>query len=134
MIRYPDVVPMLRAACPSFDTSAEAELVEDGSGEFVHVGYFVAHLVDLVHLDRTDSFAAVFGVVERVLIEGDLEARNLVVAGFLDDLANLYRRDHRGPNAFEPWLGPRTRRVPGIAVLIEGNGFSDPRYRDESFS
>jgi hypothetical protein len=121
MIRYLDVVPKLRAACPSFDASHEAAFMEPEAGEFVHVGHFVAHLVVLSGEGRSESLSAVFEVVERVLVEGDLEARSLVVAGFLDDLTNLdfYRFGHQGPIGFEPWFRPYTRRVPSVAALLE---------------
>jgi hypothetical protein len=38
--------------------------------------------------DDTQNLAAVFGVVEWILAEGDPEARSLITEGFLDDLTN----------------------------------------------
>lgn len=121
MLRYLDVVPLLRSACPSFDGSPEAALIERGTGEHIEVGLIVQHLIRLAEIGDTGSFAPVFDVVEHVLTEGDLEARNLVVAGFLDDLTNgtLSRGNHRDPRVFAPWFGPRTRRVPLIAELLQ---------------
>jgi hypothetical protein len=123
MIRYLDVVPMLRAASPSFDHSADAAAAHPDDGEFVTVGAFVEHLIGLAIDGSTDSFPAVFDVIERVLADGDLEARNLVVGGLLDDLTNpdLFRRYALQPRDFAAWLGRRARRVPSVRAMLDAD-------------
>ncbi len=136
LISYLDVVPMLRGACPSFEGSPEAVASEPESGEFLLAAHFAAHLFALAREHRTESFPAVFAVVERVLAEGDLEAHHLVEDGLLDDLTNPRLFDHQRTSVgvFEPWLGPLTRRVPAVAEALETPDDGAGPGRDDSFS
>ena len=112
-IGYDEVLPLLVSACPSFPASDEARQVDEADGEFLHVGHFVAHLIALLARHDAGAFPAVFATVERVLVEGDDEARNLVEAGFLDELgrAQSYAGSGVAPEGFLPWLGDRTRQA-----------------------
>jgi hypothetical protein len=66
-----------------------------------------------------DSFAAgeklelpaVFERIERILAEGDASARELATVGALEDIQNISSHQPFGPQAFEPWLGPRSREA-----------------------
>ena len=113
IIRYEQVLPLLVAACPSFEASDEARHVSEPDGDFLAVSHFVAHLIARLGRNEPGAFRAVFAVVELVLAEGDDEARSLIQAGFLHELTRLdwYRGSGLTPRDFLPWLGPRAQRL-----------------------
>jgi hypothetical protein len=120
VITYREVYPLLVAACPSFVGSKPAESADENDGEFLRIGYLVRHLILLLEDLDTESFSAVFGVVEWVLTEGDAEARSLINAGFLDDLTNpeTYAHATRSPADFVRWLGPEACGHPSVQRLL----------------
>jgi hypothetical protein len=120
MIDYDEVFPLLVGACPSFEISTHALQADANAGEFLRVGHVVLHLIELLTRGETDSFLAVFGIVERVLAEGSAVARMLIADGFLDDLTNtdLYDTTERIPSDFVSWLGPCARQEPVIRPLL----------------
>lgn len=120
MITYLEVHPLLVAACPSFAGSKPAALAEEGDGEFIRVGQLVRHLIHLLDAEDTESFTAVFGVVDWVLAEGDAEAKSLIDNGFLDDLTNpeMYADATSRFADFVPWLTPRAKRHPAVRRLL----------------
>ena len=120
LIPYDDVLPLFAAACPSYPTSPEAARFDDADGHFVHMAVFVEHLIRLLDAGLTEHFPEVFAVAERVLVEGDDEARSLVTAGFLRDLTSidLYGATPTGPSDFVPWFGPEARRDPHVKPLL----------------
>jgi hypothetical protein len=111
-IPYHDVVPLLIAACPSFEDSPEAHSYEPGLGEFILMASFVSHLIRLIEAGQTHSFSEVFQVAERILLEGDPEARSLVADGFLRDLGSddMYEGSSVRPADFLAWLWPESGR------------------------
>jgi hypothetical protein len=119
MTGYYEVLTLLTAACPTFaDSRAESEGSAD-DGEFVEVGRFAAHLIDLLAQRQTECFDAVFAVIERVLRDGDPDARSLVSAGLLDDLTNRdFYPDTADPADFVPWFGEEARRYPSVHLLL----------------
>jgi hypothetical protein len=110
-IGYDGVLPLLIAACPTFANSPEADLHDEGSGEFLRVAALVSHMIRLLESGRTECFADVFRVAEHILSEGHAEARSLIVAGFLRDLASpdMYGGTAVQPVDFLVWLEPRSR-------------------------
>jgi hypothetical protein len=120
VINYLDVFPLLVAACPSFNSSTRASRANENDGEYLRVGEFVCHLVELLVDGNTDEFEAVFAIVEWALEQGDEEARSLIADGFLDDLTNpdLYEETAKQPNDFTPWVGPHARQHPTVQSLL----------------
>lgn len=120
IISYDAVYPLLMAACPSYDRSTQVTDADERDGEFLRVAQFVRHLIQLLDDDETDTFPAVFSVVEWVLEDGDDEARSLVDDGFLTDLTDvdLYRETGKHPSDFVPWLGTHVRAHPAIQPLL----------------
>ena len=127
MIRYDEVFPLLLGACPSYAGSPEAASFDHWDGHYVHMRFFVAHLVHLLAVGDTEHFPDVFGVAERVLTEGDDETRSLMTAGFLRDLTSLdlYGETSPAPSDLVPWLGPEERRDPDVRLLL-GSELSGP--------
>jgi hypothetical protein len=120
MISYLDVFPRLIVACPSFDGSIHGSAADEDDGEYIRIGQFANHLIQLLDDGDTGSFPGVFAVVDQVLEEGDDEARSLITEGFFDDLANhtFYGTTDRRPHDFESWLGPRARQLPAARPLL----------------
>jgi len=122
VIGYDDVVGLFSAACPGFASSPEAPGISEEDGPYVWMGHLVTYLIRLLREGTTECLAAVFGVAEQVLLEGDEEARRLIVTGFLHDLASAdsYRDTTARPHDFEPWVGPVARYQPPIRRLLGG--------------
>jgi hypothetical protein len=121
MISYLAVLPMCTAACLSYAASIEAAAVNLADGEYVHMGYFVAHLIRLLDDGDTRFPPPVVDVVESVLGEGDPEARSLISFGLLQDLTSLalYQGKRASPTDFLPWLGPRAFDDSHVHSLLE---------------
>jgi hypothetical protein len=119
-IEYLDVLPLLCGAITTFAGSVDSAGVDPDNGEYVNITYLVRHLIGRLAAGRTEDFPAVFAVVERVLADGDQEARSLMVAGFFADLLNVdeYTGTICQPSDFGPWLGPRARRVRSVASVL----------------
>jgi hypothetical protein len=111
VIQYDDVLPLLHEACPTYGLSEEASRHDDRNGHYVNIWFFVSHLVRLLGEGRTEDFPTVFEVVDRVLAEGDHEARGLISNGFLLDLTSpeVFAVAAIAPEDFVLWLGPRAR-------------------------
>jgi hypothetical protein len=120
IIGYLDVLPLLVAACPTWSESHRAVEIDLRDGEYLAMGHFVEHLIDLLDMGKTDAFPAVFGVVEWVLVDGEDEAVSVLVEGFFDDLADpdLYTDTARTPEDFAPWLGPHARELAVVRRLL----------------
>jgi hypothetical protein len=120
VIRYNDVVAFLTAACPTYEGSAERAAVDVADGEYVAVTSLVKHLIRLLDEADTQSFPAVFGVVEWILEDGESAAVDLIHAGFVADLADrsFYEGRHVGRADFVQWFGPRMRRDPNIQAAF----------------
>jgi hypothetical protein len=71
----------------------------------------------------------VFGVIERILEEGDDEARVLLTGGFFDDPTspNLYDESPNDPRDFVPWIWPRPREPPSVQPLSDRSRRSAPK-------
>ncbi|MCU1461122.1 MAG: hypothetical protein JWO37_1197 [Acidimicrobiales bacterium] len=120
VINYDEVFPLLVAACPSFEDSVYAAHDDENDGEFLRVGRLVVHLIELLDRDETNSFPAVFGIVEWALEEGSDDARMLVSDGLLHDLTNqdLYVQTAKHPSDFVSWLGPCAQQQPAIQPFL----------------
>jgi hypothetical protein len=120
VIGYDDVLPLLSGACASYADSDEAARHDDRNGHYVNIGLFVSHLIRLLEDGNVDHFAEVFDVAERLLSEGDEEARRLLSDGFLHDLTSseLFVASPVEPRDFLPWLGRQTRRDQHVQRLV----------------
>ena len=110
-------MPLLLQACPSFLETWRTIEGENGPDEdtptrlhYVDAGEFAAHLVELHRDGGTGEVAQAFAVIERLHLEGDDYVRELATIGYLEGVQNV--AGHRGLDeaAFEPYLGPETRR------------------------
>lgn len=124
-------MPLLREACPSFaerwSTIRESSfhLNDDGSRlHYIDAGEFARHLIDLQKSGSTEEFPAVFGVIERLLLEGDDDVVTLAVVGYLEDIQTIAGNNALDPVVFVPFLGPEGRKswdeVNAFWVKVEG--------------
>jgi hypothetical protein len=101
-------------SCPSFAAAggfaryASSFEEADEPDAYVRMVAFAHHVVDLVERREMEEVGWVLGAVERVLAEGDEEAADLVVLGFLEPLRNIVSHDDIGVAAAElaTVLGP----------------------------
>ncbi|HLF79671.1 MAG TPA: hypothetical protein VJB57_19495 [Dehalococcoidia bacterium] len=125
MVTAREVIPLLLEVVPSFRPTWEDFLtywrkndygsdVPSAPPLYLATADLARHLIGMLRRGESDELAAVFGVVERLLKDGDEEARNLVCVGLLEDLQNagLHRRDQDAattqPEDFRAYLQPRS--------------------------
>jgi [ribosomal protein S5]-alanine N-acetyltransferase len=114
VIRKQDVMPLLLAACPGFAPMWRAHL-EYWEGEergiFNDTGEFARYLVESYAKRQTDDLGAAFTTLERIIREGDDEARGAATVGVLESVQTLASHEPSGPSVFLKWLGPLSRRA-----------------------
>jgi hypothetical protein len=102
--------PML-TACPSFQSTWN-EFVEEwrdqpeGLPHYLALNNLARHLVGMLARNETDSFPAVFSVVEQWHLEGDSYVREAATVGLLEDLQNTNLHESTKPGQFQAFLGP----------------------------
>lgn len=102
---------LLLAACPYAHKGWDEHLLEyqDEDMPYMGMAVFARHLVELANQDNTESFPAVFRVVERLVVEGDEEVRGLAVVGLLESIQNNASWTEQGNKVFLRWLHPTSR-------------------------
>lgn len=122
------VVPLLLEASPSVRAAWEEHLAAwkgEQAGEFNDAAVFAHHIVDCYAIKATADFGALFATLERILCEGDEEARSLAAFGVLEDVQTVSSHQPFGPDVFVEWLGPKSRDAwDQIAALWRAGGGS----------
>lgn len=104
------VIPLLLAACPSFQPRWDEHLKEYGKPLlYVALGDFARHLLELYQRHETGVFPAVARVIERLHIEGDGYVREVASIGLLEGIQNVWSHDI-DPELFAPYLLPESTR------------------------
>lgn len=113
MIREPEVMPLLVAACPSF-AEVWAEYTSDPDFDpallHVHLGEFAAHVIELLRHGDSPELEPTFDVIERLFSEGDEEVREAATLGLLDGLQSATVTAAVSPARFLALLRPATRQ------------------------
>lgn len=119
MITRRESIPLLLEACPTF-----CEWF-DGMGEFytdkawkelsrqmlsLFFTNFAWHLLSLHQNQKTESFAPVSCVIERLVCDGDPEVRNVSVRDLLESIQCIWNYNKVDPNLFFTFLGPKSAR------------------------
>ena len=133
MITRNQVMPLLLAACPSFEGPYRQYLARWGAQEellYVSLGELAHQLVRLQRGGNTGEFQAVFLVVERLHTEGDDYVREAASIGLLEDIQNIASWEPgvfgKDAGAFLPYLYPETRRWwDKLNRFWRGEGISD---------
>ena len=87
VIERHQVMPMLLAACPSFEDRWQEHLdwwEGEEAGLYNDLARFAHHLVELEKQGTTREFAEVFHVVERLHVEGDHYVKEAATIGLLE--------------------------------------------------
>ncbi len=120
------VVPLLLEASPSARSAWEEHLASwkgEQAGDFNDAAVFAHHIVDSYAKGPTAELGALFAALERILSEGDNEARGLAAFGVLEDVQTISSNQPFGPDVFVKWLGPKSRDAwEQIAALWRAGG------------
>jgi hypothetical protein len=111
------IIPAILAACPEFSEAWQAhcrDWEEHGAGEspgdFTNASAIVHEVVRLYEGGQTECFARFFGLLERMIIEGDEDVRGIAVVGYFESLQTAGSWKNYGPDVFLQWMGPESRR------------------------
>lgn len=113
LITAPDVIPLLRAACPSYE-SRWHEYVSEPSYKpgYLHLDLrdFAHHLVNVTRTATRDELLPFFRAIETLLERGDAAVREATVANILGGIQ--YFTVHAGlyPHTLGAFLGPLSKR------------------------
>ena len=114
-------IDQLVAVCPSFGARWQRFKMEwignpvlsedDGDGTWPHyllLSDLANHLIGLLERGETESFPAIFGVVEDWVVHGEHYVSKAAIVGLLEDLTAPHRYTTSHPSRFIPWLGPES--------------------------
>ncbi|SRR6266567_4506537 len=111
MITEKEVMPLLLAACPGFELAWQEHLAwwkGQECGSYNDAAEFAHYLVESYERGETSEFPAAFATVERILNEGDENARGVAAVGVLEDIQTIASHSC-GADVFVEWLGPTSR-------------------------
>ncbi|MBA3526227.1 MAG: hypothetical protein H0T82_04825 [Sphingomonas sp.] len=122
-IDWNNMMQPLLVACPSFRPVWMEFLTEWEDNPILHeeepqgklplylaLSDLANHLIEKLERGETETFPAVFEVVESWHLLGTHEVQEAATIGLLEDLTSEGRYATMGPEDFAPWLGPETRR------------------------
>lgn len=111
MITKAQVMPLLVEACPSFSETWKEHRDYWGEEELLYIdlGEFAQHLVNLYVSGRSEEFAPVFNVVERLHNKGDSFVREAATIGLLEGIQNIAGNSGIDPENFVRHLGPQSK-------------------------
>ena len=116
-------MPLLLAACPGFQSAWEKHVAYwhgEKPGAFIDAAEFARYIVESYERNDTSEFPAGFAAIERVLSEGDQQARDIAGIGVLEGIQNIASHSCGG-DVFVEWLGPTSRVAwAQIAKMWEG--------------
>jgi len=113
MIRESEVMPLLRAACPSFEERWRAHVTSNIYEEgllYLDLAELARHLVELMQADTTTEFPAVFEVIERLHLDGNGAVKEAATIGLLEDLQNLAEQADLDVDRFAAFLKPESSK------------------------
>ena len=102
---------MFLAVCPGFQQQWQEHLdwwAGKEAGTYLDVAEFARYLVDSYEQGKTSEFDAVFGILERILNEGNQEAREIGEIGLIEDLQTIGSHRSWSVDVFKKWLGPQS--------------------------
>src|SRR5262245_27568348 len=115
MIASDEMMDILLEACPSFLPKWQSFLEEwqEEEGDLTHylaLGEMARHLVEMLERGETQTFPAVFAVVEQLHLKGDDYVQEAATVGLLEDIQNpsFYRTGN--PEQFRTYLGRESER------------------------
>jgi len=70
-----------------------------------------SHVVDLFEAGRVEDLHPAFALAEQLIVAGPEAERHAAIEGFIETLQNVASHRRCGARAFEPFLGPMSRRA-----------------------
>ena len=121
MFTYERAWQALVNACPKFIGSPETEWVDDDDGRYIWVAALARYLVRRLAEGDTTELARACDAAEMILEDCDTDARNLVNAGFIEDITNGNIHDRgTSPRDLLPFFGPLARHNEWLMNLEHG--------------
>lgn len=108
-----EVMPLLRAACPSFEERWRAHVSSNVYEEgllYLDLAELAHHLVELMRAGTTTELPAVFEVIERLHLDGTDAVKEAATIGLLEDLQNLAQQAGLDVDRFAAFLQPESSR------------------------
>lgn len=88
-----------------------SEHLNDTAGDdlsYLGTAVFARQIIELSRVQEVRSFPAVFSTIERLLIEGTDDVKDLVTIGLIESLQNISSWTSHNHSVFEKWLEPHT--------------------------
>lgn len=102
-------------ACPGFRSIWQEHLGYgwDGKpvGEYSDAAEFARYLVENLQHESAAEFKAAFEALERVIVEGDEDARGVAIVGIIEGIQTIGSHHPLGTKRFEPRLLPKSREA-----------------------
>ncbi len=93
----------------------------DERGSYNDIAVFVHHTVDCYEQNDQSSLNNIFSLVEKLILDGAQEIRNLMIIGFLETLQNFASHRDYGYKVFEVYLGLESQKAwRQLEILWEG--------------
>ena len=121
---------LMRLACVNIGAHWQEHLEfweGDDPGDYNITSVFAEYLVDMYERGQTDDFAAIFSLIEQMIVDGTDESRSLIVVGVLESIRNISSHKRFGEKVFTTWMKPNTlqawtevaRRWVGKSSLVD---------------
>ena len=105
---------MLLEACPGFEPKCKDHLewwAGEQRGIYNDTAEFATYIIESYANHQTAEFGRAFAVIEKLLVEGDENTRAAASVGALESIQVQSTHHPFGPDAFLPWLGPKSREA-----------------------
>ncbi len=111
VITKSEVMPLLLTACPGFQPTWQEHLAwweGEEPGSFNDAAEFARYLVESYEHCSTSEFVDAFSAIEKILNEGDQDARRIASVGVIEGIQTVASHTC-GSEVFIQWLGPMSR-------------------------
>ncbi len=110
-----NVISILREAFPDFSNRWKMHVTRwrgNSAGSYNDMSEFPFFVVeDLYEKGNLDETRRVFALLEKLLVEADQDARDLIGLGFFENLQNFASRRPNGNKVYEQFFGPMSNQV-----------------------
>lgn len=101
------MIPLLVEACPSFQSVVDEHRKYYGEEiQYVVLGDFARHLLELHQRQQRELFPAIAQVIERLHVEGEHYVREAATIGLLEGIQNVWGNNGADPEEFVQYLLP----------------------------
>ena len=109
MITKDQVVSTILKVCPFYKETWEKHLAfYEEDLLFVFVPDLVNSVIDLDKQNKRQEILSIFEVIEKLLIEGDEDVKNLIKVGVLEDFRHIFGKDFE---RFSKFLRPNSLKL-----------------------